>query len=198
MGYTLTMADVQNLKQLKVAVLGDKSVGKSGFIKNYIDLSEDKNVLQKSDYKRFTKNIKGNKFSIDIYEFNSKNDKIIPCIEQCHVIFLMFDLNNRNSFDNLSDYWLNFLRDDVIYENNIYILGNYNNSSQTPLTQNEEITAMIKFSHVKANYIETGNKSPEELSIMMDELVQETYENDKKSNKSCGDKGGSMKHCVIC
>ncbi len=109
-------------------------------------------------------------------------------------------MNNRNSFDNLNDYWLNFLRDDCCYSNDIYILGNYSTYSSAPLTQVEEINEMIKFSQINANYIEIGNKSKNELNHLIDELILQTIENEKKSSKTGGDcKGGSMKidKCIL-
>ncbi len=84
----------------------------------------------------------------------------------------------------------------MCFENDVCILGNYNKTS-APLTQNEEITALIKFSEVNANYIEIGNKGEDELNIIMDELIFGAYESEKKSKKRGCNKGGSLKECLI-
>lgn len=161
------------------------------------------------EVKRFEKQIKGNKFILDFYEFNVKSDKIIPFVNSCQVVLVMFDLNNRNSFDSLSDCWLSFLRDDCFYQNEIYILGNYETRNSAPLTQTDEINEMIKFSSLagnevgnslNVNYIEVGNKTKNEMNLLIDELIFNTYEDELKNEKADdGDKGHSFKveKCVI-
>jgi GTPase SAR1 family protein len=150
-------------------------------------------------YKRFDKIIKQSKFTIDFYEFNTKNDKLSSYILGCQVILLTFDLNNRNSFDSLNEYWFNFIRNDCAYQNIIYILGNYTNISSAPLTSKDEIEEMIKISQVNASYIEIGNKTKDELNVLIDELIVHTYKDDLKSGKVEDCKGGSFKvdKCII-
>jgi hypothetical protein len=112
----------------------------------------------------------------------------------------MFDLNNRNSFDNLNDCWLNFLKNDCYYSNDVYILGNYLDKSSAPITSTEEINEMVKFSEIpKSNYIEVGNKTINELNILIDELVFHTYKDELKNAKEEDCKGGSFKveKCII-
>jgi hypothetical protein len=58
-----------------------------------------------------------------VYEFSMKNDKILGVIACCNAVLLMFDLNNRTSFENINDYWLNFLRDYCCFQNDIYSVG---------------------------------------------------------------------------
>jgi len=152
-----------------------------------------------NSYKDIQKIISQLPFIIDFYEFNTNNDKYISQIQDCHVILIMFDLNNRNSFDNLNDCWLYFLKNHCYYENDIYILGNYIDKSSAPLTSSEEINEMIKFLEIPiANYIEVGNKTNEELNKLIDELVFHTYIDDLKNVKEdC--KGGSFKvdKCIV-
>ena len=144
-------------------------------------------------YRRCEKSIRQAPFILDFYEFNAKNDKIISYVQNCSVMLIMFDLNNRNSFDNLNDCWLNFLKSDCYYSNDIYILGNYLNKSSAPLTCPEEVIEMIKFSEINANYIEVGNKTSDELNILIDELIFQTYKDELMNAKAEDCKGGSFK-----
>jgi hypothetical protein len=109
----------------------------------------------------------------------------------------MFDLNNRNSFDNLNDYWLTFIRDDCAFSGDIYILGNYTEDSNSVLTQKEEINDMIDKSGISAKYIEYGNKSKEEIVKMLDDLVIYLQDKEEKSSKTDKNKAESFKNCAI-
>lgn len=86
-----------------------------------------------------------------------------------------------------------------MYPNDIYILGNYQNSNSPPLTQMDEIDQMIKFSQINANYLEIGHKSKDEVNIIIDDLILQTFENDKKNKKANTCKMDSLKvdKCVI-
>jgi hypothetical protein len=120
-------------------------------------------------------------------------------IIDCNIIFIVFDLNNRNSFDNLNDYWLSFINESGFCED-LYILGNYFKTESAPLTQSEEIKEMIKFSRVNASYIEIGDKTNEEVILMIDDIILSNYENEIKKSKNGDDcKAGSFKFdkCVI-
>ena len=110
-------------------------------------------------------------------------------MQDCGVALIIFDLNNRNTFDSLSD-WLKFLKND--YTKDIYLLGNYINVG-APLTQTEEISEMIIISEMNANYIEIGNKKKEELNVLVDELIYKTHKEEVKNAKTNDNKGHSFK-----
>jgi hypothetical protein len=110
------------------------------------------------------------------------------------LVILIFDLNNRNTFDNLNDYWLRFLRYDCDFQNEICVFGNYSKNTGPPLTQKDEILEMIKISNLEnVNYKEIGNKGIEQLNVFLDDLMFQTYENDKKYSKTGRCKGDSLK-----
>ncbi len=110
---------------------------------------------------------------------------------------MLFDLNNRNSFDNLNEYWLKFLRDDCYCENVIYVLGNYFDKTCPPLTQLCEITDMITKSETRANYIEIGNLSKKEMKDLIDELIKQSYNDEIKNMKVNDCKQDSFKKCLL-
>jgi hypothetical protein len=144
--------------------------------------------------KKIQKTIQSKKFSLEFYEFSSKNDKIIGYIQSCEVVLIVIDLNNRNSFDNLSDYWLDFLKNECYYENDVYVLGNFLNIANTPLTTGDEVNEMLKLSQINTTYIETGKNSQEESVRLLDKLIYDTHlEEIKRSKAGDGNKGGSLK-----
>lgn len=150
------------------------------------------------NYKRLEKNINNKKFVLDFYEFSQKNDKITSIISECDLIIIVLDLNNRNSFDNLADYWFNFLCKDCEYESGIYILGNYFNSS-SPLTTSEEVNEMLKISRLNTNFVEIGDKNQFESVSLLDNLIFNVHLEELKNNKKCdGNKGHSLKVDKCC
>ena len=110
-------------------------------------------------------------------------------------MFIILDLNNRNSFDNLNDCWFPFLKNDCQFCNPVYILGNYKEDSSPPLTGNEEINEMIKFAQMmfNVNYLEIGDKNKETLCQKIDEIIKEVQKDQMKTHKSDCNKGGSLR-----
>lgn len=137
---------------------------------------------------------------MDFYEFNEKNEKIISLIQDCQGIFLFMDMNNRECFDNLNDYWLKFIRDDCSYESKVVIMGNYAKVKRknSLLTSNEEINDMMTKSQIpNCTFIEIGCLDKEELVNLFDKLIEEIYTFDTQNSKSGDCKGESLKNCLI-
>jgi GTPase SAR1 family protein len=197
------MNDISDNKKIKIkiGVIGDQGVGKSFLINLFLSSNKDSSVETSMSFfylapmcKRIQKTIQSKKFILEFYQFSSKNDKIIAYIQSCQVVLIVIDLNNRNSFENLSDYWLGFLKNDCYYENDIYVLGNYLNVANTPLTSGEEVNEMLKLSQIDTTYIEIGKNTQEESVGLLDKLIHDTHLGEiKRSKTNDCNKGGSLK-----
>ena len=107
---------------------------------------------------------------------------------------IMFDMNNRESFDNLNEEWLGYLRT-AYYTNQIFILGNYADAGNRSslLTTNDEIKDMVGKSQTGGKYLEIGNKANNEIAEEMDGIIYRIYEDEAKKNKCSGSRAESFK-----
>ena len=115
----------------KILLLGDKKVGKTNFLtrlteNNIFNEKYEKTIGIKYDYKKIIINDIILKLQIwelcSNYEFYTKTNIYI---KNTTIIFLIFDLNNKKSFDNI-EYWLKekiyfyYYPEDIL----IFLIGN--------------------------------------------------------------------------
>lgn len=185
-------------KIFKICVLGDSKVGKSYFINLYltsvsqkcIKLFNDKNKIE------ITKQFKNQNYVIKITEFSSKEEKNIKeKLDESNCVFIIFSMIDRDSFDNLYNKWIIYLREVIHYDRLIIILGNYFNinlKNKFLITDEDEMKKLSEISEVKFIFYEIGNKSKEEKIALIDNLIKEAEEyeikegiSDKRRNEKC-------------
>ena len=117
---------------LKLIILGDKGIGKTTLIKDYLQLqNSNKDNKDKKDKEKerekyvFSQEIDSTQLKITIYEFSEKSEKLTKDINDCHCVLIIFDMSNRKSFENLLDNWLLYLRDICHYKGLVFIFGNH-------------------------------------------------------------------------
>lgn len=109
----------------KCVIVGDSNVGKTSIIKNLIGEKFDINEYCTIGVNFYTKTFK-NIFQNDttklrLWDVGGKFGNIIECYKRnCNVLIIVYDVTNRESFDNILD-WKNKL----FVENNVLvIIGN--------------------------------------------------------------------------
>jgi hypothetical protein len=107
-------------------------------------------------------------------------DLFINIIKKAHIIIVIFDLKNRDSFDDVT-LWMNYLRDTCIITRPFYILGNYK-SEKNIITTKVDIDDMIDKQKVEAMYKEIGNKNTEEIVELLDDLLEMASSEEKNGN----------------
>ena len=183
----------KKLLSLKLILLGDKNIGKSTLIKNYIESS--KSIQQKKDKEKegkfsFIKELGSTQFKITITKYSEKSEKIINSINDSHCVFIIFDMGSRKSFERLLDDWLIFLRDSCKYKGTVFIFGKHYNPNDPLMTDEDEIKQMIKVSEVECSFYNIGNNEIDENNIIIDKLINSAVENAKSNNSN-------KKDCVI-
>lgn len=181
-------------KKIKIAFIGDKGIGKSTFINNYVK-SCNEQTQDKQGNIIITKEFKDRKFKIIISEFNEVADKV-QAISDTQCVCIMFDMEDRNSFDNVLDVWLLWLRDTCLYQRPIIILGNYKNKEDDLLVDKNEIDAMIEVSSSKAKFIQIGGLRDEDKVKTIDELITQINENWEKGGFDKNGKANDKK-CTV-
>ena len=147
---------------MKVAFLGDKGVGKTEFIKNYVgEGSVTKEKKEKGPHFIFINKIENYEFKINIYEY-CDTEKHSGVIKDCQCVFILFDMTKREAFESLLDKWILFIRDTCSYKGKVIILGNYSNENDFLTTDEEEVGELIQVCDINGEFHKIGTKSNEE------------------------------------
>lgn len=91
-----------------------------------------------------------------------------------HLIIILFDLNMRESFEEIIT-WTNFIRRTCNYEYKIILFGSYNDASNL-LTEASDIEDIKKTSGQISEYFEIGKLANNDLITLIDRLIFESYE----------------------
>ena len=112
--------------------LGDKSVGKTSIIKRINGQKVDENEEHTEKISKTSVNYKvDNTTKLKIHIYDVDNDKMktrefIEAIKNSYICFLVYDVNNKESLENL-EYWIEVIKrckEDVKEKYLLYILGN--------------------------------------------------------------------------
>ena len=131
-----------------------------------------------------------NSMKLNIHEISDQNDKKAKDISSNQCVIIMFDMTKRECFEEVIDKWIRTLRDNK-YNNSIILLGTKNpvEPNALPMTDEEEIKALIDVTEIKGQFFDIGNKNSKEISDLIDQLIETSYE-EAKSNMN-------KKDCVI-
>ena len=174
---------------LNISIFGEKNVGKSKLIKDYITEKNFGNVKEKERYTSFTKPFRdGNSLKLNLYEFSEIPDKKLKDIAAHQCIIIMFDMTSRRAFEDVLDKWIKFLRE-IKYNNSIILFGtvNYNDKNALPMTDEKEINSLIEVTGIKGSFHDIGSKNSKEKNSLIDNLIESSYEEAKNNvnKKDC-------------
>ena len=175
--------------KLNISIFGEKNVGKSKLIKDYITEKNFGDLKDKGGYISFNKPFRdGNSMKLNLYEYSDIPDKKIKDIASHQCIIIMFDMTSRKAFEDVLDKWVKFLRE-IKYSNSIILFGtiNYNNPKALPMTDEEEIKELIEVAEIKGIFHDIGNKDSKAKNELIDNLIETSYEEAKNNmkNKDC-------------
>jgi GTPase SAR1 family protein len=202
-------------QKITISVIGDEKTGKKKLIDQMHKASLDKHVITKQNQLNFDKLFNNDSIiSLQVFYINRKAplQKLTTRIAESDLVFLVFDLNNRESFGNLGPFWLNYLKNDCSFQNELCILGNYNfnneetddrrelvNSSCDLLTSSVEIQYVINMFWKGADYLNIGNLATDELIEELDKRILKARENSKNPQKEkCKEDGSWLKMKEAC
>ena len=132
-------------------------------------------------------------FDIKIYELSSKEKKMEFIIQESISIVLVFNLDERSSFENLGN---NIIQLKKVYkfENNFYILGSSPNNDKC--TYEDEVSCLIQKCELTKNYNEITKYDVASINKYFLNLITTSVESLK--NKKKPDKSGVVTSCLIC
>ena len=172
---------------LNITVFGEENVGKSKLINDYINQKNITKKKLKSDYITFQKSIDKVPTTLNLYEYSEVPERKKD-IGNHHCVIILFDMTNRQSFEDILDKWIKFLRQ-LNYSNTIILFGtkNYDDTEALPMTDEKEINDLIDVASINGTFHYIGDKSTEEKNQLIDQLIESTYNQAKnnKNNKDC-------------
>ena len=173
---------------LNITIFGEKNIPKITLIEAYIsDRKFEKKT--KKDGLSFVKTFKDkNSMKLNIYEFSDIPDKKAKDIANHQCVIIMFYMTSRESFENILDKWIKFLRE-IKYTNSIILFGTINPDDKDALamTDAEEIQYLIEVTEIKGQFYDIRNKSDKEKFDLIDQLIETSYEEAKNNmnKKDC-------------
>ena len=72
-------------------------------------------------------------------------------IKNTEFIFLIFDILNRSSYEDIVEIWKDYLMDKVNYTNKLFLLGNYYKEDEH-MTEKKEIEELIESIKQEKNF----------------------------------------------
>jgi hypothetical protein len=137
-------------------------------------------------------------FEIQIFEVTSKEKKKIEhLVQEAISIVMIFNLDERSSFENLGNnitYLKNLFKN---MEKDLYILGSSPNNDKS--TYEEEVNCLVKTCDIKAQYNEIFIFDENSIKSYFNTLIQNSIDSlkTKKKGDKAGGAGESFKNCSI-
>ena len=164
---------------IKLLVLGDLSVGKSSFIYRFIEdkFSTDELVTTGLDLKTADLIIDSQKIRVQLWDsagqekYKSITKNLILRVQG---ILLLFDISNKESFDNLS-IWTKIIKEECGNNMPVLIVGNKNDLEGMRLVKKEEAKKFAQ--NLKIQYIETSCKTGDNIKKTIDLICKKILGN---------------------
>ena len=173
----------------KIILLGDSNVGKTSifnrFLENTFNETYECTVQAEYKYKAIFPDL-NTEVKLHIWD-TSGSEKYKSITQQyyrdAHGIILIFDVCNRNSFNNLNN-WISEIKNNCLSECQVIIVGNKNDIKDRIVSMDEGINFTKKFGY---NYIDASAKSGYNILLIFDTISQKImkiFKEDEAKNNS--------------
>ena len=167
----------KELKSLSIIVVGDSTVGKTCFYQRWLKNQFKENFLSTIGIDKQIKTIKvkNEECKINLWDTAGQDRfKSLPrkYYQNADGILLFFDINNKETFDNVSS-WMDEIKDcSNSSETTIYLIGNKIDLNQRCISK---IDAEKKASNYKIKYFEMSCKLNMNIVEVMSHMIYECY-----------------------
>ena len=182
---------VTNFKKFKLVFLGDQSVGKSSIISRYVYDTFEVSLNPTIGVDFVIKSVYSGDNTYKIHFWDTAGQErfksLIPSyIKDCQVAIMVYDVNNRESFDNIDSWYENIKNergDDIIFGllGNKIDLDNRQVTTEEGFKKAEKINAL--FQEVSAK---TGDSINPFFKLVLETLIKNYDEENEKGEKSGG------------
>lgn len=182
---------------IKICIFSDYEEKNKNFISNY---SKGRDTTNKTDTIEINKPLLGRPYRIIFHTTTNADERLVSYVQENTCVFILFDMSDRSSFDNLLDKWLIWLRDACKYEGKIVIFGEFeksNNENEFFLsTSDDEVDEVIKCAELKQTlFLRIGDMSFEDRIAKIDDVIATAMPpcvDEPQKNQ-----GGSFDKCII-
>lgn len=171
---------------MKLLLIGDSNVGKSCLLMRFCDKEYTPTYISTIgiDFRIHRMDIDNKKIKAQIWDTaGQERFKTITTayFRGVHGILLVYDVTNRSSFYNVSN-WIRQLKEHATDNVNILLIGN-----KSDLTSEREVSyqeGQDKANIIGCNFIETSAKSGTNVETAFKDTIRSIYNNFEKSNNS--------------
>ena len=172
----------------KVVFLGDKNVGKTTIIYQYINgiFLENVEPTFSASFNQKSLNINGTKINFDIWDTAGEEayrslTKIF--LNRANICILVYDTTKKKTFENIKNVWYNLILDHLDKEEIIFVLiGNKNDLYDQQKISAQEANLYAK--EINAIYDELNALSNEKINNLMEKIAKKFIKKQEKINKS--------------
>ena len=181
---------------IKILIVGDSTVGKTNFIKKYVEDKFNENYFASTGIDLISTSIKieGKSFKIQIWD-TAGQEKYRAMTKNLFLktqgIVILFDISNETSFINLKS-WMNEIKDECSSDIPIILVGNKSDLEDNRVIDKERAMEYAKNENLE--YIETSSKTGENINKALSLIIEKIYQRaDSNSNFSFTLDDGTVK-----
>ena len=132
--------------------------------------------------------IKGKETKVQMIKIEGKSNKSGEAISLCHVALILFDLTNRQSFENILDNCILWLRDTCGFDRKILLIG-FRPNDHPKVVKEKEISDLIEISSIQATYFDFSSADEDRKIALLDDTfysdTPQNLANESNSTKNC-------------
>ena len=181
---------------IKILIVGDSTVGKTNFIKKYVENKFNENYFASTGIDLITTSIKieGKSFKIQIWD-TAGQEKYRAMTKNLFLktqgIVIIFDISNETSFINLKS-WMNDIKEECSADIPMILVGNKSDLVDKRVIDKERAMEYAKNENLE--YIETSSKTGENINKALSLIIEKIYRRaDSNSNFSFTLDDGTVK-----
>ena len=181
---------------IKLLIVGDSTVGKTNFIKKYVENKFNESYFASTGIDLITTSIKieGKSFKIQIWD-TAGQEKYRAMTKNLFLktqgIVIIFDISNETSFINLKS-WMNDIKEECSADIPMILVGNKLDLEDKRVIDKERAMEFAK--NKKLEYIETSSKTGENINKSLSLIIEKIYQRaDSNSNFSFTLDDGTVK-----
>ena len=181
---------------IKILIVGDSTVGKTNFIKKYVENKFNESYFASTGIDLITTSIKieGKSFKIQIWD-TAGQEKYRAMTKNLFLktqgIVIIFDISNETSFINLKS-WMKDIKEECSADIPMILVGNKLDLEDKRVIDKERAMEFAK--NEKLEYIETSSKTGENINKALSLIIEKIYQRaDSNSNFSFTLDDGTVK-----